>query len=101
MRIIKSCQCPLLQPVHVEQALRKQPRAADLNERIFVAQRSDHQSSLCAVDGEVMRQAVCFPRASISRQAENGTLANEVHCRGVLVQIREHWSKRLTRMQFL
>jgi hypothetical protein len=37
------------------------------------------------VDGEVMRQAISLPRASISRQRQYCALSDEVHRGGVLV----------------
>jgi hypothetical protein len=49
-----SWQCALLQPVDVETALRKQPRAVYLHERVEVAERSEHQASLSTVDCDVM-----------------------------------------------
>jgi hypothetical protein len=60
-------QCALLQPIDVEPALRKQPRAVHLHERVEIAERDEHQASLSTVDSDVMRQAVSFPGASVAR----------------------------------
>src|SRR5579862_3718668 len=48
----------ILEPVHIESALSKQPRPALLGEAIRVAQRSNHQASLLALDAEVVGEAV-------------------------------------------
>jgi hypothetical protein len=48
-----------------------------------------------------MSQAVRLPGTSVSRQAEDRTLSDEVHGSGVLVQICKHGSQRLARVQFL
>src|SRR5260370_12805057 len=96
-----SGQCALLLPVDVEQALRKQPRTADLHERVRVAERGDHQASLFTVDREVMRQSVGLPRGSVAGQGENRALSDEVHGGVVLLQLCEDWSERFARVQLL
>ena len=80
-------------------ALREQPRAVDLHERVEIAERRDHQTSLAAVDRDVMRQAVRFAGRSFVRQREDRALPDEVRRRIVLVQVCEHRSKRLARPQ--
>src|SRR4029077_20275205 len=48
-----------------------------------------------------MGQGVGLSRASVAGQSENRGLSDEVHGGGVLVQVRENWSERLARVQFL
>ena len=43
-------------------------RAVNLRERVEIAERGQHQASLCTVDRDVMRQAVSFPGASVAFQ---------------------------------
>src|SRR5436190_24368749 len=96
-----SGQGALLDPVDVKLALRKQPLAVCLDERIVVAERRDHKPPLCTVDGEVMRERVRLPRRAIIRQSKNRALSDKMHRGGVFVQIVEHRSERLARMQLL
>ncbi len=48
-----------------------------------------------------MGHAIRFPRASVAGQREDRRLPEEVHGRGVLVQVGEHGSKRFARVQLL
>src|SRR6201987_2980844 len=96
-----SCQYALLDPVNVKQALRKRPFAVYLHKCVVIAERSNHQLSLCTFDSEVMGHAISFPCASIAGQREDRRLSEEVHGGSVLVQILKHWSKLLARVQFL
>src|ERR1700757_2145607 len=96
-----SCQCALLDPVNVKQALRKRPFAVYLHKCVVIAERSNHHLSLSTFDSEVMGYAISFPCASIAGQREDRRLSEEVHGGSVLVQIRKHWSKLLARVQFL
>jgi hypothetical protein len=74
----------LLQPVDVEQALGKEPGAADLCESVKVAERGDHQASLFAIHCDVMRQAVGLACGAIAVQREDGTLSDEMR-RGIVL----------------
>jgi hypothetical protein len=90
-----SCECALLQPVDVEHALRKKPRAVHLDERVQVAQRSEHQASLSASHRDVMRQAVSFSGGPLGSEREDRALSDEVRSGVILVQVREDGSERL------
>jgi len=57
--------------------------------------------SLSTIDRNVMRQAVCFPGGLVGRQREECALSNKVGCGVVLIQLCEHWSECLARVQFL
>src|ERR1700722_2384598 len=91
----------LLQPVDVEQALGKKPRAISLCESVEVAERGDHQAPLSALCRDVMREAVGFPCGAVSVQGEDGALSDEMRRGVVSVQVCEDWSERLARVQLL
>jgi hypothetical protein len=57
--------------------------------------------SLSTIDRNVMRQAVCFPGGSVGHQREDCALSDKVSCGVVLIQLCEHWSERLARVQLL
>ena len=63
-------QWPLLQPVDVQQALGKEPRAIDLHEGVGVSERGDHQAFLSTVGSDVMRQTVSFACCAVAVQPE-------------------------------
>src|SRR5713101_1958942 len=94
-------ECALVYPVDMEETLREQPDAVPLHEGVEVAQRGDHEAPLPTVEGDVMRQAVDFPGASVAREREDRALADEVRGGLVFVQLREHGSERFPRVQLL
>src|SRR5579859_1582114 len=60
-----SRQRAFVHPVHVEQALRKQPRAVLLHEGVLVAQRGHHQASIPVHLREAGRRVVVFGAPAI------------------------------------
>ena len=82
-------------PVDEEQALRKQPCAVRLCERVEVTERGDHQAALSTIDRDVVRQAVGFAGGLVARQREDGALSDEVRSGVVPVQLGENRSERL------
>ena len=68
---------------------------------MVVTERGEHQTSLSAVDRDVMRQAVRFPGRPLACQSEDRALTDEVRGGLVLIQIGEDRSERLARMQLL
>jgi len=79
---------PAPHPVDVEQALGKQPCPVFLSEDVEVAERSDHQAALAAVDRHVMGQAVGLASGAVSRECEHCALSDEV-CGGVVLRFSE------------
>src|SRR6476469_1252982 len=100
-RLITSRERAFLDPVDEEQALGKRPRAISLYECVRIPQCGDHQTSLVAVDREMMSECIRVASGSPLAQHEDGALSDEVHGRGVPVQVIEHRSECIARMQFL
>src|ERR1700679_1075672 len=96
-----SSQRTLLNPVNVEQALRKQPRTVRLLKGVIVSEVGHHEASFFTLHREMVRYAVSLSGGSTARQREDGALSNEVHRRIVFVQVREDGSQFLARAQFL
>src|SRR5260221_12870649 len=65
LRVHVSGQRAFLHPVHVKQALRKQPCAISFHELVEVTERGEHQASLSAVNRDVMSQAIGFPGGAV------------------------------------
>jgi hypothetical protein len=68
---------PVLDPVNVQQALRKQPHAILLHKCVVIAEGSDHELSLSAVNGEAMGHAISLSCTSVAGQLENRGLSRE------------------------
>jgi len=58
----------LVDPINVQQTLGEQLRAVYLHESVEISKRRKHEAPLCAVDRDVMRQAIRLPRRSLARQ---------------------------------
>ena len=99
--VARSRQGTFLQPVDVEQAFGKEPCSVDLCESVEVAQTGDHQASSFAVHCEVMCDAVGFARGASTVQREDCALSDEMHRRGIPIQVREDRGERPARMQLL
>ncbi len=92
-----------LQPVHVPPAFRQRATAPSIfTNWSDMPERSNHQTPLSiALIVRWYWHAIGFGCTAVAGEREDGGLPEEVHCRGILVQIGEHGSERLARMQFL
>src|ERR1700744_17795 len=90
----------LFDPVDIELALRELPLAIRLHERVVIPQSGEHQASLPALNREVMGHAISFTCAFVGTQRQYRGLPEEVHGRGVLVQVRKDWSQFLAQVEF-